>query len=88
MPNPHLVLHDGDRQIDSWDIDPNWDALDVAEFLDSLGTVVYDYIRDLEVPDENVAFDNDELADRFPVDFLSRDYLPPSWTQEDRDDRS
>lgn len=86
MSNPHLVFYDGDRQIDSWDINPNWDAVDVAEFLNTLGRDIYDYIRDLEVLDENVEFDNDELADRFPVDFMSKDYLPPSWTQEDEDD--
>ena len=59
MPNPHLVVYDGDRQIDAWDIDPNWDALDVAEFLNTLGSDIYDYIRDLEVPDENTEDEDD-----------------------------
>ena len=86
MSNLHLILYDGNHQIDTWHIESTWDALDVAEFLNSLGAVVYDYIRDLEVPDEKAKFDNDELRDRFPVDFMSRDYVPPSWTQEDDDD--
>ena len=59
MPELRLVLHDGDRQIDSWDIDPTWDTLDVAEFLNSLGSDIYDYIRDLEVPDENMEDEDD-----------------------------
>jgi hypothetical protein len=59
MSNPHLVLYDGDRQIDSWEIDPTWDALNVAEFLNSLGTDIYEYIRDLEVPDENTEDEDD-----------------------------
>ena len=45
MSDIHLVLYNGERQIDSWDIDPNWDALDVAEFLIGLGTVIYELIR-------------------------------------------
>jgi hypothetical protein len=59
MSNPHLVLYDGDRQIDSWDINPTWDALDVAEFLNSLGTDICEDIRDLEVPDENLEGEDD-----------------------------
>jgi hypothetical protein len=59
MSDIHLALYNGERQINSWDIDPNWDALDMAEFLNSLGTDIYDYIRDLEVPDENTE-DEDE----------------------------
>ena len=43
-----LVLYDGDRQVDSWDVDPRWDATDVAEFTIEVGTDVYDYIRDYE----------------------------------------
>jgi hypothetical protein len=53
MPEIRLVLYNEDRQIDAWDIDPTWDALEVAEFLNTLGSDIYDYIRDLEVPDEN-----------------------------------
>ena len=53
MANLHLVLYDGDRQIDSWDVDQRWDAMDVAEFTAEVGTDVYDYIRDLEVPEDD-----------------------------------
>jgi hypothetical protein len=59
MSNLHLIFFDGDRQIDSWVINPTWDALDVAEFLNSLGADIYDYIRDLEVPDENPEDEHD-----------------------------
>jgi hypothetical protein len=59
MSNLHLIFFDGDRQIDSWVINPTWDALDVAEFLNSLGADIYDYIRDLEVPDENPEDEDD-----------------------------
>jgi hypothetical protein len=51
MANLHLVLYDGDRQVDSWDVDPRWDAIDVAEFTTEVGTDVYDYIRDYEEDD-------------------------------------
>ncbi len=59
MSNLRLILYKGDCQIKSWDINPNWDALDVAEFLNSLGTDIYDYILDLEVPDENPEDEDD-----------------------------
>ena len=51
----HLVLHDGDRQVDSWDVDPCWDATDVAEFTIEVGTGVYDYIREEDDVDEDTA---------------------------------
>ena len=52
MANLHLVLYDGDRQIDSWDVDQRWDAIDVAQFTTEVGTGIYDYIRDLDVPED------------------------------------
>jgi hypothetical protein len=55
--NLHLILYNDDRQIDAWDIDPNWDALDVAEFLNSLGTKIYELIRD---SNDGVPVENDE----------------------------
>ena len=36
MPDIHLVLYNDNRQIDSWDINPKWDALEVAEFTNGL----------------------------------------------------
>ena len=53
MANLHLVLYDGDRQIDSWDVNQRWDATDVAEFTTEVGTDIYDYIRDLDVPEDD-----------------------------------
>jgi hypothetical protein len=60
MSDIHPVLYDGDRQIDSWEINPNWDALDVAEFLNSLGTNIYEMIRD---SNDGVHVENDEGED-------------------------
>ena len=60
MSNLHLILYNDDRQIDSWEIDPNWDALDVAEFLNSLGTDIYELIRD---SNDGVSVENDEGED-------------------------
>ena len=60
--NLHLVLCDGDREVDSWNIDPHWDAIDVAEFTTEVGTVVYDYIRDYEEDDLDLAEDAADLS--------------------------
>ena len=57
----HLVLYDGDRQVDSWDVDPRWDAIDVAEFTTQVGTDVYDYIRDYEEKNEGHPGQEDRL---------------------------
>jgi hypothetical protein len=46
MSDIHLILCDGDRQIDTWGIEPTWDALDVVEFLNSLGADIYELILD------------------------------------------
>jgi hypothetical protein len=60
MSNLHLILYDGEREIHSWDIDPTWDALDVAEFLNTLGTDIYELIRD---SNDGVPVENDEGED-------------------------
>ena len=60
MSNLRLILYNGDRQIDTWCIDPTWDTLDVAEFLNSLGTDIYELIRD---SNDGVPVENDEGED-------------------------
>ena len=56
-----LVLYDGDRQVDSWDVDPRWEDTDVAVFTTMVGTDVYDYIRDYEEENESYPGQEDRL---------------------------
>ena len=52
MSNLRLLLFDGDDVVGSWDIDPASDAMDVADLVTGVGTIIYDHIRECDPPPE------------------------------------